>query len=300
MDEMKVWSVDDILYSKSILGVPHFQRGLVWNDDNDALLLESLYFDTPCGNIILWEPQTKTNDGTHGIPLDDGKAKETQSEGTKYYIVDGQQRIRTLCKIKEEIDSTCPECKTSGEVPYVWAVNLAEFAKVLGQPKLFESGKVDSLFVKIKDPVLQKRSYIAYAKGKLSSLADKDKKENKKRSQLTPEYRNQYNFVPIRIIMHENFNPNEVIINYNDKIIKNIYDAKDETELKNKLKPDKIIFGDFAENSDYKSKNNLEEKKIFLLDRLDEYIDKNKNDSFLLIWLIKTLTTRTKRPWRNS
>lgn len=68
------------------LGIPHFQRGLVWNDDATALLLESLYFGTPCGNIILWQPLEPE---IHGQPMR-GQA------GCELLLVDGQQRTRML------------------------------------------------------------------------------------------------------------------------------------------------------------------------------------------------------------
>jgi len=45
--------VKDLIGFYGVMGIPHFQRGLVWSDENTSLLLESLYFDTPCGTIIL-------------------------------------------------------------------------------------------------------------------------------------------------------------------------------------------------------------------------------------------------------
>src|ERR1043166_3339263 len=68
------------------MSIPHFQRGLVWDTSSVALLLESIYYETPCGSIILWEPQDVT---PHGNALVKGNAP-------KYLIVAGQQRIRSL------------------------------------------------------------------------------------------------------------------------------------------------------------------------------------------------------------
>ena len=68
------------------LGIPHFQRGLVWNDEATALLLESLYSGTPCGNIILWRPQTPDKFGESCMP----------GEQFADLLVDGQQRTRML------------------------------------------------------------------------------------------------------------------------------------------------------------------------------------------------------------
>lgn len=70
------------------IGIPHFQRGLVWGDDNTSLLLESLYFDTPCGTIILWQPEEQST-SKYGIPL-------STPDKLRYLVIDGQQRIRSL------------------------------------------------------------------------------------------------------------------------------------------------------------------------------------------------------------
>lgn len=83
--DVKPESAKDLLDRYRTLGIPHFQRGLVWNDDATSLLLESLYWNTPCGIIILWEPQK---------PVEYGKPLE--GDACERLIVDGQQRIRML------------------------------------------------------------------------------------------------------------------------------------------------------------------------------------------------------------
>lgn len=80
------WTVKDIDTHYHSLGIPHFQRGLVWGSEATSLLLESIFFDTPCGAIILWEPEDPTREGQ---PL-------PGSSAMKYLIVDGQQRVRSL------------------------------------------------------------------------------------------------------------------------------------------------------------------------------------------------------------
>lgn len=71
------------------LGIPEFQRGLVWGEDLVAKLLESLYLGTPCGNIILWAPLPGRESAHLGQPL--------RPEGTATrFVIDGQQRIRSL------------------------------------------------------------------------------------------------------------------------------------------------------------------------------------------------------------
>ena len=92
-----------VLYPR--LGIPHFQRGLVWNEDATGLLLESLYFGTPCGNIILWQP---LQPGVHGQPM------EGQTE-CELLLVDGQQRTRMLHEACNDVGD--PEGK-------VWCLDL--------------------------------------------------------------------------------------------------------------------------------------------------------------------------------
>jgi len=56
-NEAKTWTVREVLERVPQLGIPHFQRGLVWGVESRAALLESLFFDTPCGSFVLWEPK---------------------------------------------------------------------------------------------------------------------------------------------------------------------------------------------------------------------------------------------------
>ena len=107
------------------IGIPHFQRGLVWSDENTALLLESLYLDTPCGTIILWEPREPEKEG---VPL-------SNPHGLKYLVIDGQQRIRSLRDaLKAESENPAPEQldeegDDSGDIEpnarRVWCLNLS-------------------------------------------------------------------------------------------------------------------------------------------------------------------------------
>ena len=80
------WSADDIINEYPQLGIPHFQRGLVWGEESVSLLLESLYFETPCGELVLWRPRHPEKEG---IPLQ-------ASIAPHYLIIDGQQRIRSV------------------------------------------------------------------------------------------------------------------------------------------------------------------------------------------------------------
>lgn len=70
-------SIDELLGFYEQMGIPHFQRGSVWDPAAVGLLLESLYYGTPCGVIILWAPPDVA---PHGIPL--GQAS------MRYLIID--------------------------------------------------------------------------------------------------------------------------------------------------------------------------------------------------------------------
>lgn len=97
-------SVGDLLDASCRFGLPHFQRGHVWHRDSVSRLLESLMWDTPCGSIILWQPEGPIDD--FGEPV-----REWGTNGLEYLVVDGQQRLTAL---RDALRSPVP-----------WAVNLA-------------------------------------------------------------------------------------------------------------------------------------------------------------------------------
>lgn len=110
----------DHLYEE--IGIPHFQRGFVWNNENTSLLLKSLYFDTPCGTIILWEPNEPRQ---YGIPL-------SASDKLRYLVIDGQQRIRSLRDVlgpkngRSTQNTSDEEGNDEGpNIERVWCLNLS-------------------------------------------------------------------------------------------------------------------------------------------------------------------------------
>jgi len=119
------WTVKDVDTHYHALGIPHFQRGLVWGSEATSLLLESIFFDTPCGAIILWEPEDPTRDGQ---PL-------PGSSAMRYLVVDGQQRVRSLHGVLDSADAASESYGGEDERPEdaedpeaandrMWCVNL--------------------------------------------------------------------------------------------------------------------------------------------------------------------------------
>jgi hypothetical protein len=93
------WSWKKILEEIPCLGVPHFQRGQVWAQGNRAALLESMLEASPCGTFVLWRPENQKNPKSIGIPLhEDLQVKEETA-----WIVDGQQRTKTLLAVFQQI-----------------------------------------------------------------------------------------------------------------------------------------------------------------------------------------------------
>ena len=47
--------INDFAYSR--IGIPEFQRDLVWSDSKKLKLIDSIYNGFPIGTIMLWEPE---------------------------------------------------------------------------------------------------------------------------------------------------------------------------------------------------------------------------------------------------
>ena len=73
--------------------IPGFQRGFVWNRPKMLLLLDSLYWNYPFGNILNWE-----------VPETEGMVtgRSSSSPGQTTWIIDGQQRTTSLCYLTRQ------------------------------------------------------------------------------------------------------------------------------------------------------------------------------------------------------
>jgi hypothetical protein len=130
------------------LGIPHFQRGLVWGDEAVGLLLESLFHDTPCGTFILWKP---LKPASHGVGL-----VTRHGNGLAYLIVDGQQRIRSLHGVFGG-GSSEGGAEEPDEGDTVWCVNLVQVPRL---EKVVDSD-LDGypLFMKVRPPDADKARF---------------------------------------------------------------------------------------------------------------------------------------------
>jgi len=190
LDQADTISIAEILTGYDTWGVPHFQRGSVWSADNVGALLESLYYNTPCGSIVLWAQQ----DSSYGVPL-------VHDRSFTHLIIDGQQRTRSVyAAFKGLFDATeDAEAENGGESQAsdadagdadkrYWAINLNavdSFAPLLDAPKKRQW----PLFVRIPDPFEEDR--------RLKERVRKGRKERGPRYNI-PESPFKYNFVPLQ------------------------------------------------------------------------------------------------------
>ena len=73
--------------------IPAFQRDFVWEPEQVAFLLDSIYKGFPIGTVILWKTDTRLKTekrlGLFELP-------EPQKDYPVNYVLDGQQRLTSL------------------------------------------------------------------------------------------------------------------------------------------------------------------------------------------------------------
>jgi Protein of unknown function DUF262 len=79
-----------------LLLVPRFQRGFVWTVEQQLKLFQSIQQGIPIGSILVWRTTIQTLEsfprlGPLSIP------KPVSKDGVRSYILDGLQRLSTLC-----------------------------------------------------------------------------------------------------------------------------------------------------------------------------------------------------------
>lgn len=93
--------------SSGDIRIPKFQRNYVWEADQVAFLLDSIYKSFPIGTIILWKTDNRLNAekklGFFSLP-------EPQKDYPVNYVLDGQQRITSLFSVfQTELNPTSNE-----------------------------------------------------------------------------------------------------------------------------------------------------------------------------------------------
>ena len=78
------------------LDIPEFQRGFVWSPKQVRDLAESLWLDYPIGFFLLWDKESNGN-----------RAK-------RFWVVDGQQRVTSLCLMFEQEPRWWPRRNPNG------------------------------------------------------------------------------------------------------------------------------------------------------------------------------------------
>lgn len=87
------YQVDDLLAEARTgrLRLPHFQRGMKWQDKDRIDLLDSLYRGFPIGTLLFWQRRVERAEVQWGDLKLEAPARQ---DG--FLIVDGQQRVTTL------------------------------------------------------------------------------------------------------------------------------------------------------------------------------------------------------------
>ena len=80
--------------------LPKFQRPFVWNKEDILKLLDSVYKGYPIGSILLWLTNQKLANERRIGDLEIGDRSE---EYPTNYLLDGQQRLSSLCGAFERI-----------------------------------------------------------------------------------------------------------------------------------------------------------------------------------------------------
>lgn len=89
--------IEELVYKVKIgdIKLPKFQRPFVWKKNDITKLLDSIYKGYPIGSILLW--LTKSTKLASERKIGDLEIDDRPDEFPTYYLLDGQQRLSTLC-----------------------------------------------------------------------------------------------------------------------------------------------------------------------------------------------------------
>jgi hypothetical protein len=94
--EARSLKVDDLMAElrRGRIRIPPFQRGLRWQRDDAAKLIDSLYRGYPVGTLLFWETGAPSADVRFGSLRISAPAR-----GDAWWVVDGQQRLASLARV---------------------------------------------------------------------------------------------------------------------------------------------------------------------------------------------------------
>ncbi|MFV3130478.1 DUF262 domain-containing protein [Niveispirillum sp. KHB5.9] len=94
--EARTFKVEDLLgdLKRGRMRIPSFQRGLRWERDDAAKLLDSLWRGYPIGTLLFWETSAEVGEVTFGTVRVGGTARSDA-----LWVVDGQQRLMSLARV---------------------------------------------------------------------------------------------------------------------------------------------------------------------------------------------------------
>lgn len=98
MGEFPQLSITEIIQqiAKGMIRVPSFQRGFVWEPDDVAFFMDSLFKQFPVGSILLWRTKEKLKTekrlGHYILP-------DPEDDYPVDYVLDGQQRLTSIFSV---------------------------------------------------------------------------------------------------------------------------------------------------------------------------------------------------------
>lgn len=82
--------------SSGDIRIPAFQRGYVWEPEQAAFLLDSIYKNFPIGTVVLWQTDQRLDVEKN---LGSFKLPEPRKEYPVNYVLDGQQRLTSIFSV---------------------------------------------------------------------------------------------------------------------------------------------------------------------------------------------------------
>ena len=86
--------------SSGDIRIPAFQRNFIWEPDQVAFLLDSIYKGFPIGTIILWKTDKRLNSDKN---LGYFELPEPKKDYPVNYVLDGQQRLTSVFSVFQTV-----------------------------------------------------------------------------------------------------------------------------------------------------------------------------------------------------